>query len=85
MRVPVIDKKGWPLMPTQPSRTRKWVRAGQAVGKFNKLGQYYVQLTFTPSGRETLAGKVRYISCQAFNLVVETDGESGRGGERERV
>ena len=53
MRVPVVDKNGWPLMPTKPSRARKWIRAGQAVGKFNKLGQYYVQLTFTPSGRET--------------------------------
>ena len=40
-------------MPTKPSKARKLVRDGKAVGKFNKLGVYYIQLTFEPSGRET--------------------------------
>jgi RRXRR protein len=52
-RVPVVDKNSIPLMPTKPSKARKLVRDGKAVGKFNKLGVYYIQLTFEPSGRET--------------------------------
>lgn len=52
-RVPVLDKNSIPLMPTKPSKARKLVRDGKAVGKFNKLGVYYIQLTFEPSGTET--------------------------------
>jgi len=40
-------------MPTKPSKARKLVRDGKAIGKWDKLGQYYIQLTFTPSGEET--------------------------------
>ena len=57
-RVPVVGKNHIPLMPTKPSKARRLVRDGQAVGKFNKLGQYYIQLTFEPSGTET-----QTISC----------------------
>ncbi len=51
-RVPVISKDGQPLMPTKCSKARKLVQDGKAVGKFNKLGVYYIQLTFEPSGKE---------------------------------
>ncbi len=53
MRVPVISQDGKPLMPTKPSRARKWVRDRKAIGKWSKLGQYYIQLTFEPSGEAT--------------------------------
>ena len=53
MRVPVIAKDGQPLMPTKASKARKLVRDGKAIGKFNKSGIYYIQLTFEPSGRKT--------------------------------
>ncbi len=45
MRVPVVSKDGLPLMPTKPSKARKLVRDGRAIGKWDKLNQYYIQLT----------------------------------------
>jgi hypothetical protein len=51
-RVPVVSKKGKPLMPTKPSRARRWVKEGKAVGKWSDLGVYYVQLTEPPSAEE---------------------------------
>lgn len=53
MRVPVISILNVPLMPTLPSRARRWISEGKAVGKFNKLGIFYVQLTCEPSGTQT--------------------------------
>jgi hypothetical protein len=53
MRVPVIDKNGKPLMPTTPSRARRWIRDGKAVKRWSKLGVFYVQLTGDPSGTDT--------------------------------
>jgi hypothetical protein len=53
MRIPVVDSQHNPLMPTKPSRARKWIRDGKAIGKFNDLGQFYVQLVSEPSGSET--------------------------------
>lgn len=53
MRVPVIDKDGKPLMPTTPSRARRWVRDGKAIKRWSDLGVFYVQLTCAPSGTKT--------------------------------
>ena len=47
-RVPVISSDNRPLMPTKPSRARRWIKEGKAVRKFNDLGQFYVQLTGEP-------------------------------------
>ena len=52
-RVPVIDSEGEPLMPCKASRARRMVRDGKVVGKWSKLGIYYIQLVDEPSGRET--------------------------------
>jgi hypothetical protein len=53
VKVPVLSPEGKPLMPTKPSRARRWMRDGLAVGKWSDLGVFYVQLTQQPSGEET--------------------------------
>ena len=46
IRVPVISKNGSPLMPTKPSRARRWLKQGKAVIFSNDLNQFAIQLTF---------------------------------------
>ena len=53
MRIPVIDQNGKPLMPTKPSRARRWLREGRAVKRWSDLGVFYVQLTCQPSDTKT--------------------------------
>ncbi|MFP4132631.1 MAG: RRXRR domain-containing protein [Halothece sp.] len=51
-RVPVLSKEGKPLMPTKPSRARRWLKEGKAVIYKNDLQQFAIQLTVS-SGEET--------------------------------
>jgi len=44
VRVPVVSQDGKPLMPTKPSRARRWVKNGIAISRWSDLGVYYVQL-----------------------------------------
>jgi hypothetical protein len=53
VRVPVISANNTPLMPTKPSRARRWIKDGKAIGKFDKLGIFYVQLLVQASNTET--------------------------------
>ncbi len=50
IRVPVVDKNNIPLMPTKASKARKLIDQGKALPKRNKLGVFYIQLQFEPSG-----------------------------------
>lgn len=50
MRIPVVDSNHQPLMPTTPSRVRKWLNSGKAVKHWSDCGQFYVQLMVEPSG-----------------------------------
>lgn len=52
MFVPVVDQHQQPLMPTTPSRARRWRKSGKATG-FWKRGVYCVRLNVEPSGRAT--------------------------------
>ena len=46
LRVPVLSKLGKPLMPTKPSRARRWLKEGKAKVVHNDLECFAVQLTF---------------------------------------
>src|SRR6266571_3271885 len=48
--VPVVDQQQRPLMPTTPSRARRWIRSGKAT-TFWKGGLFCVRLNFEPSAR----------------------------------
>ena len=53
MRVPVLDKDGKPLMPTKPSRARRWLKEGKAKVVHNDLNIFCIQLLTEPTGTET--------------------------------
>ena len=50
MFVPVVDKHQKPLMPTKPSRARKWIRDNKATPFWNN-GVFCVRLNVDPSNR----------------------------------
>ncbi len=52
-RVPVLSPEGIPLMPTKPSRARRWLRDGQAKIYPNDLKIFAIQLAQEPSGIKT--------------------------------
>ena len=52
MFVPVVDRDQKPLMPTTPSRARRWIKSGKAT-PFWKKGVFCVRLNVEPSGRQT--------------------------------
>lgn len=49
--VPVVDSNQKPLMPTIPSRARRWIKSGKATG-FWKRGVFCVRLNVTSSDRK---------------------------------
>lgn len=49
--IPVVGKDGVPLMPTTPSRARRWVKRGEATPFFRR-GIFCVRLNREPSSRE---------------------------------
>ena len=53
MRVPVVDINNKALMPSKPGRVRRWIKQGKAIGKWSKLGIFYVQLLVVPSNDKT--------------------------------
>jgi len=50
MFVPVVLKNNKPLMPTKPSRARRWIKSGKAT-PFWKKGIFCVRLNVEPSAR----------------------------------
>lgn len=52
MFVPVVDKYNKPLMPTKPSRSRRWIKSGKAT-PFWKRGIFCIRLNVEPSAQDT--------------------------------
>ena len=52
MFVPVVDKNQKPLMPTTPSRAKRWIKSGKATPFWNH-GVFCVRLNVEPSDRKT--------------------------------
>jgi RRXRR protein len=52
MFVPVVDQNNRPVMPTTPSRAKRWIRSGKATPFFKK-GVFCVRLNQEPSNRNT--------------------------------
>lgn len=52
MFVPVVDQNQHPLMPTTPSRARRWIRDGKATA-FWKGGLFCLRLNQEPSAHES--------------------------------
>lgn len=46
MRIPVVDRRGIPLMPCTPPKARALLKAGLARPKRNKLGLFYLHLLY---------------------------------------
>lgn len=52
MFVPVVDQSNCPLMPTTPSRARRWIKSGKATPFFKK-GVFCVRLNVESSNKNT--------------------------------
>jgi len=52
MFIPVVDKDNNPLMPTKPSRARRWIKSGKAT-PFWKKCIFCVRLNVEPKNRKT--------------------------------
>ena len=51
MFVPVVDKKGTPLMPTKIGRAKRWAKSGKGT-PFMKKGIFCIRLNVEPSDRK---------------------------------
>jgi hypothetical protein len=75
MRVPVVDARGIPLMPCTPAKARALLKAGIARPRRNKLGLFYLRLTYAqePSNQRLVVGIDPGSSFEGFSVVGTTD------------
>jgi hypothetical protein len=71
MRVPVVDVRGIPLMPCTPPKARALLTAGKARPKRNKLGLFYLQLTYVqePNNQPLVVGIDPGSSFEGYSVV----------------
>src|SRR5258708_27462027 len=75
MRVPVVDMRGIPLMPCTPPKARALLKAGKARPKRNKLGLFYLQLTYVqePDQQRLVVGVDPGSKFEGFSVVGRTE------------
>ena len=75
MRVPVVDVRGIPLMPCTPPKARALLKAGKAHPKRNKLGLFYLQLTYAqdPTNQTLVVGIDPGSKFEGFSVVGTKD------------
>ncbi len=71
MRVPVVDVRGIPVMPCTPPKARAVLKAGKARPKRNKLGIFYLQLTYeqAPDNQPLVVGIDPGSKFEGFSVV----------------
>jgi RRXRR protein len=71
MRVPVVDVRGIPVMPCTPPKARAVLKAGKARPKRNKLGIFYLQLSYAqgPNNQPLVVGIDPGAKFEGFSVV----------------
>jgi hypothetical protein len=71
MRIPVVDARGIPLMPCTPPKARALLKAAKAHPKRNKLGLFYLQLTYAqePNNQRLVVGIDPGSSFEGYSVV----------------
>lgn len=75
MRVPVVDSEGKPLMPCLPSKARHLLKTGDAHPNRNKLGIFYIQLTYAvePNNQPLVVGVDPGSTYEGYSVVGSQD------------
>jgi hypothetical protein len=71
VRIPVVDKRGIALMPCTPAKARMVLKAGKAKPKRNKLGLFYIQLSYEqePDNHPLVVGVDPGSKFEGFSVV----------------
>jgi len=75
MRIPVVDSRGVPLMPCTPPKARILLKEGKALPKRNKLGVFYLELTYIqePDNQVLVVGVDPGSSFEGYSVVGTQD------------
>jgi hypothetical protein len=75
MRIPVVDTRGVALMPCTPAKARHLFKSGRARPKRNKLGLFFVQLSYEqePNNQPLVAGVDPGSKFEGYSVVGRKD------------
>jgi hypothetical protein len=75
LRIAVVDRRGVALMPCTPSKARHLLKSGLARPKRNKLGLFFIQLTYEqePNNQPLVVGLDPGSTFEGFSIVGPKD------------